>query len=211
MKRNILAFLAMLLAAAMASSASAQSRDLGGLRIADESGAAVGQQAAPPGEKYFHLESGTKQFYIAFDFGGKSATQVQVRVLGPKGTVLLQDTKSYDQPGVQVVKFDNKIPIEDNEYVVNAYIGPDWYLADSLQLTVGRATIVQSKGDSGTPTAVVQSQATLAPFMSQPEPPAPPTGTTAAPSRLAPVIAGIGVLILAGVVVWAVISATRSR
>ncbi len=200
--------LAFVAAIAFAGAAAAQGHVIGGLRIADETGAAVGVLPAPPGEKYYQLDAGTTSYYIAFDFSGASPVEVELRVLGPMGTVVFKHTATYSEPGTQVVRVDSPVPLEDNEYVVNAYVGPEWYLADSLQLAVGAAQIPGSKIEesAGTPVA---AQATMVPVEQTPANAATPI--PGGPHRGVLVAAGALLVILLAIVVWATTSAVRGR
>ncbi len=193
---------------ALGGPAAAQGHVVGGLRIADASGAALGAMPAPPGEKYYRLEAGTTPFYIAFDVSGATPAQVELRVLGPMGTVVFKHTATYEQPGTQVVRVDSAVPLEDNEYVVNAYVGPEWYLADSLQLAVGAAQIPGSKADE-TAAAPQPVQATVVPLAQSPDKAATPM--PGGPHRGVLVAAGALLVVLLGIVVWATTSALRGR
>jgi hypothetical protein len=191
----------------------AQEETVGGLRISDEAGTSLSEVASPPGEKHFHLDAGVQSFYIAFDFSGTQPTEVEVRLLGPMGTILYGDVQTYDTPGTHVIQFDNGAPLDDNEYVVNAYVGSEHYLADSLQLAVGAAEIAPSMAEDtgdGPPSA---AQATVVPIMAEEPAGSAPADTAAGvpggPSRWMLLTAGVGVLLLLAVVVWAARSALR--
>lgn len=204
--RNCLAYGVVLLIAG-GTAAIAQGHVMGGLRISDETGAPVGVLPSPPGEKYYHLDSGTKTFYVAFDFTGTSPVDIELRVLGPMGTVLYKHTDTYSEPGVQIVKVSSDVPWEDNEYVVNAYVGPEWYLADSLQLAVGAAEIPGSKAEASV--APVAAQATMVPVQSSPASTSSPV--PGGPSRGVLVAAGALLVLLVAIVVWATATALRAR
>ncbi len=195
----------------------AQEQAVSGLRIADEAGNSVGEVPAPPGEKHFHLDSGVQKIYIAFDFSGTQATDVQVKFLGVMGTILFLDTQTYDTPGTKVVGFDSSLPLEDMEYVVNAYIGPELYLADSLQLAVGEAQIPPAREEEvdaqGAPVPEAY-QATVVPVrpadVEGPRDMDSPADVPGGPPQWMLLLAGLGVLVLFAVVVWAARSALRS-
>jgi hypothetical protein len=175
--------------------------------VQDESGTPIEPAASPPGEKIYHLEKGVDSLLIGFDFTGSTPTDVEIRVMGPLGAMFYQETAQYDSPGPKVVRFDNDgAALEENEYVVNAYVGTDHYLADSLQLTVGQAVIATSvAGSSNSAIAPTPQQALIGGI--------PGAGDAAAtlpgPSRSALLLAVVGMVALFGVVVWAGWSAMR--
>jgi hypothetical protein len=187
----------------------AQDGGVGELRMVDDTGQTAGQEPAPPGEKLFRLEAGVDRFIVAFDFDGASANDVQLRVMGPSGAVLFQETETYSEPGTYTMEFDNDgVPFPEQDYVVNSYIGPDFYLADSLQLVVGDAQLPDSgseavveidAGDAGQPDA----HALVAePFPTQPTQ-AESAEIPGGPSWQVLALAGLGVLVLLAIVVWA--------
>lgn len=142
---------------------------------------------------------------MAFDIDGAEPTEVEIRITGLMGAILYQEPFSYDSPGTKIVTFDNKgVALEDNEYVVNAYVGADRYLADSLQLTIGQAVIPTSQVGAQAP-SVPTPQATLGATSG------PTTGSagTGPLSGWTLVAAVAGMLALFGVVVWAGWSAMR--
>jgi hypothetical protein len=179
---------------------------VGALRISDETGTEIERIDAPAGEKRYHVPSGTDAFHIAFDFSGNTPTDVQIRVMGPMGTILQQETDTYSAPGTHVIEFDNGgIPLEDNEYVVNAYVGDEFYLADSLQLAVGEAQIPESREVDSPPDS--EGPLPQEPVSAMPGPGAPDLGAEGAtpggpPARLL-VLAGLAVVVLLAVVAWA--------
>lgn len=194
----------------------AQEHPVGGLRISDEAGAPFGEVQAPPGEKHFRLDSGVQRLFIAFEYSGTQPTDVQLRVMGPMGAILFQEARTYDAPGTHVVEFDNGLPLEDNEYVINAYVGAEGYLADSLQLAVGEAQIPGPVVDSdfGAPTPEVAQATMLANLPAQPGGSAAagaPAEVPGGPPRGMLVLAGFGALLLVAVVVWAGRSALRGN
>jgi hypothetical protein len=190
---------------------SAQAR-VSNLRIsADEAGTALPLAEAPPGEKRYHLESGTNQLHVAFDCATAAEGTAQVRVMQPPGSILFQQDTSCAAGGTQVVLYDREgEPFPDNEYVVNLYVGDkEMYLADSVQFAVGSATIPESEGDA-TPTVQLDNGAasTALPggvLIAQAEPVPPPGG----PSSWLLAVAGVGILGLVGVIAWAGWSAVR--
>jgi hypothetical protein len=185
------------------------------LRVAaDASGSPLPQAEAPPGEKQYHLESGTNQLFVAFDCASPSEGITQVRVMQPPGTILFQEEASCAAGGQQVVAYDRQDqPFTDNEYVVNLYVGDkELYLADSVQFAVGGASIPPSQGD---PTFAPPEPAATLQVASVPEQPQPGSaGATqpnvGGPSKWLLAVAGIGILALVAVVAWAGRSAARA-
>ncbi len=173
--------------------------------VADESGTPIEPAPAPPGEKLYHFDGGADKVYVAFDVEGNEPTEVEIRITGLMGAILYQEPFSYDTPGTKIVTFDNKgVPLEDNEYVVNAYVGADRYLADSLQLTIGQAVIPTSQVGAQAPSAPT-AQATLGATGGPATSPA-GTGPLAGWTLVAAVA---GMLALFGIVVWAGWSAMK--
>lgn len=174
--------------------------------VQDASGTPLEPAASPPGEKIYHLEKGVDSLFIGFDFTGSTPTDVEIRVMGPLGVMLYQETVQYDAPGPKVVQFENGgVPLEENEYVVNAYVGTDHYLADSLQLTVGQAEIPTSVAGSDGNSVAPTPQPTLTGNLSSGE----AAATLPGPSRSTLLLAVVGMVALFGVVVWAGWSAMR--
>lgn len=186
----------------------AQEKSVNRLRIAgDASGAPLGEMPSPQGEKYFRLAKGTGKFLVAFDFTGNAATEVQVRVMGAMGTVLQQKDGTYAAPGTYVIEIDNKgSPFQDNEYVINLYLGKERYLADSLQLVIGDASIAPSVADR---TAESPLTAAAEPTLAAITDPGAagstglPTNVPGGPSQAVLILAGVGALALLAIVLWA--------
>ena len=188
--------------------AAAQEETVGELRIVDASGAELGREQAPAGEKVFRLPSGVKQFRVAFDFSGETGTDVQVRVMGPSGTVLLQKQETYSKTATYFVDYDNgATPLADQEYVVNVYVGTDPYLADSLQLVVGEAPIVRSDMEATPAGGTPPPAGTEVQVPSDISPPQESQTVPGGPSWVVLAVAGLGILVLGAVVVWAAWSA----
>jgi hypothetical protein len=191
--------------------AHAQNADkpISNLRLAVDT---TGQPATPisePPEKAYRLPAGTSEFIVAFEFQGSEPTDVAVRVLGPMGTIEFTEQKTYSQPGTQVIVFrKGDGALADNEYVVNAYVGKEQYLTDSLQLAVGEAQIPPSRTTElaltpqPTTGGLLPTQVAGAPgnFGDQP---------TGDPTWLPLALAVVGLVALGGVVLWAVRSAMR--
>lgn len=194
------------------SAAHAQESGVGNLRLVDQAGAEVGREEAPAGEKHFRLPSGSTGFRVAFDYEGTTPTPVQVRIMGPSGTVLLQQQEDYSAPGTYYADYAaDGGALDDQEYVVNVYIGTDPYLADSLQLIVGSGEI-PGPVDAAAPTADLATDPAggqLAVTTGEAAAGAAPQEIPGAPSTMVLVLAGLGILALALVVVWAAWSATR--
>jgi hypothetical protein len=190
----------------------AQEHPVGGLRVANEGGESMGEQPSPPGEKHFHLDSGVEGFHIAFEYNGGDTTPVEVRVLGPMGAILFSDTEQCEEPGTFVMAFDHGAVLDDNEYVVNAYVGDESYLADSLQLAIGSASIPPSESDQ-VPAATdsgAQGSDILQPVATATIAEGAAGAVPGGPSQWMLLVAGIGILVLLAVVLWAARSAMRS-
>jgi hypothetical protein len=201
---------------------------VGNLRIGDEAGEPVGVVPdAGPGEKVFRLTSGLDGFTAWLDYDGGAVTPVSVRVMAPQGVILDQQMRDLQQAGPERFDFGFDPPLNDDEYVVNVYVGEQGYLADSLQLLVGDAEIIPPDIESA-PEVRIDPNAAGAPGSESAAPVAPPPagmeaspvqpvaadGTAATPlgpSPLLLVLAALGVLGLLGVVVWAGVSALGSR
>lgn len=203
---------AILMTASAVQSVGAQSTDkpVGNLRIAeDATGTAIPMDpSAGPGDKIYRLPSGIDQFYVAFDYQGSEPTDIAVRVVGPMGAVVFEERQVVDKVGTHVIIFKQGTgPLADNEYVVNAYVGKDQYLADSLQLAVGEAQIPGSvatepgQGAQATAGGMIPTVASGDPGGGE-GPPNPFTPTL--------ILALVGLVVLVGVVLWAVRSAMKS-
>ncbi len=179
------------------------------LRLAqDASGVGMALDgASSPGEKIYRLPAGVNEVTVAFDYQGVGATDVAVRMIGTSGTILFDEQKPFEEPGTHVIIFkQGSGPIPDGEYVVNAYVGDEQYLADSLQLAIGEAEIPDSVMTplAQTPSAeaggVIPTVAVAGGESSSPPNPFTPTL----------ILALAGLLALVLVVLWAVRSAMRS-
>jgi hypothetical protein len=188
----------------------AQSSTVGNLRIVDDAGETVGQESAPAGEKLFRLESGVTRFLVGFDYEGTAESEVQIRVMGPSGTILHQDTGSYDAPGGYEIEVDNgDNPFQDQDYVINAYIGPEPYLADSLQLVVGSGSVpgMETSEESASQPELTGNSEPVGqelppqPVVSELEPDQ--GEIPGGPSRQVLLLAGLGIVALMAIVLWA--------
>jgi len=214
MNRNAKAAAALAAAAALLLGTGVQAQGtVGSLRIVDETGQTIGQEAAPPGEKLFRLPAGVTAFRVAMDFEGSAATDVQLRVMGPSGTILFQSTDSYSAPETVAVDVDNNgQPFTDQEYVINAYVGADAYLADSLQLVVGDAQLPTPAEQLGAQSGVLDPLAASGQLVAQAPPPASGqlrTEVPGGPSNTVLALAVAGIAALFAIVLWAGWSATR--
>lgn len=216
MTRTLLAACAAITAVLLVEGPAMAQPVVAGLRVAaDDTGSPLPQAEAPPGEKQYHLDSGTDQLFVAFDCASPSEGMTQVRVMQPPGTILFQEEASCAAGGQQVVVYDRKgQAFADNEYVVNLYVGDEeLYLADSVQFAVGGASIPLSHGD-----ATIAPQASAAPLQVATLVAAAPQdqnvvdgpSTEGGPSRWLLAVAGLGILALVAVVAWAGRSATRA-
>lgn len=186
---------------------------VGNLRLAsDDAGAPLDTVAAGPGDKVYALEKGVEGLFIAFDYKANTPERVQVRVMGPMGAVMFQSDETYETEGTHVIAFENGgIPLEETEYVVNAYVSDSLYLADSLQATVGNATLSPASNEQTVVQPVPQVIEMPIDGANVPGAASTPAGPATGPSSMLLVIAGIGVLALLGIVAWAGMSALGRR
>jgi len=212
--RSSAALCAAALVAVLAAPAGAQQAVVGNLRLAaDAQGTPLEAVPAGPGEKVYALPEDVTALYVAFDYESSTPQRVQVRVMGPMGAVMFQSDETYETAGTHVLEFENGgTPLQETEYVVNAYVTDSLYLADSLQATVGEATLSPAANEGsvvqpaepqvvevpiGEPVGAVAAQA--------------PAGGAVGPSSMLLVAAGVGVLALLGIVAWAGMSAVGRR
>jgi hypothetical protein len=210
MTRSSTTTLTFLLAATLTAATAVAQPSVQNLRVAaDASGGLLPPAEAPPGEKRYHLDTGTDRLFIAFDCAAPAEGLTQIRVMQPPGTILFQEDASCAAGGQQVVVYDRAgQPFSDNEYVVNVYVGDkELYLADSVQFAVGAASIPASQGDA-TLVPAPESQATLIAAPGEPAPTASPA--PGGPSTALLAIAGLGILALVAIVAWAGRAATRT-
>lgn len=213
MSTRFLAFAAMLalaLSTLMATNVFAQSSPVADLRLVDEAGVEITQAQAGEGDQIYALPEGESKIHVAFDFSGSAATDVQVRILGTMGNIIFQQAEVYDAPGSHTIDYDHESPLEMGEYVVNVYVGEDAYLADSFQLAVGPEVLASliATPDDGAPQVAIATPEVPAP--------APTLGTpidngivTPGPSPMLLALAGLGMVLLFGIVLWAIWSAMR--
>lgn len=188
----------------------AQQAVVGNLRLAtDAEGTPLDAVPAGPGEKVYALPKDAQRLFIAFDYQSSTPERVQIRVMGPMGAVMFQSDETYDAPGTHVIEFENGgIPLEETEYVVNAYVTDSLYLADSLQATVGEAQLSPASNEQSV--APSEPQVVEVPI-GEPVGATGTAGSPPGPSSMLLVVAGVGVLALLGVVAWAGMSALGRR
>jgi hypothetical protein len=200
--------LALALIVAGVGPAAAQDADkpVANLRLAvDASGVSLPLASEPP-EKVYRLPAGTSSLWVAFEFQGTQPTNVSVLVLGPSGTIEFQEQRTVESPGTHVVEFKrDRGTLADNEYIINAYVGDQQYLADSLQLAVGEAVVqlgtsVPRETAPPTVSGPIPTAAGSGAGIYQP----PPSDTSLL------VLAAVGLAVLGALVVWAVRSAMKS-
>lgn len=203
-----------------AAGASAQGAVVGNLRLAtDASGTPMETVPAGPGEKVYALESGDQAVYMAFDFSGSSPVMAQLRLMGPMGIAIHQDDIELVNQGPYVVEYDppDDRPLAETEYVVNVYVEAEgtFYLADSLQMTVGDAQLSPAVNEmSPTTDASTVSDPAAAPADVGASVPAAAVAEAAevpGPSTMLLMLAGVGVIGLLAVVAWAGMSAMKSN
>jgi hypothetical protein len=206
-----LALLTSLALAAMAPAlARAQSSPVGELRLVDAEGVELPREPADFGDQIYRLPEGTTDLDIAFDFTGTAETDVQIRVIGNIGSILYQESESYGSPNTYVVRYEHGDPLPVGEYVINAYVGDDVYLADSFQLAVGEAVTFPTPQSGGESSMILtpESESELAPPAPTLETPV-DAGQAPGASPLLLALAGLGMVVLFGIVLWAGRSAMR--
>jgi hypothetical protein len=207
---SIAALSALALSLLIATHAAAQSSPVANLRLVDETGAEITRAQAGEGDQIYALPEGESKIRVAFDFSGSASTDVQVRILGTMGNIIFQQAEVYDAPGNHTIDYENESPLQVGEYVVNVYVGEDAYLADSFQLAVGDEVLASliATPDDGAPQSPIPT----------PDAPAPaPTlgtpvdegSTTPGASPMLLALAGLGMILLFGIVLWAIWSAMR--
>lgn len=158
--------------------------------------------------------SAIKSVYIVFDYKDATDTQIQVRVINPKGETIYTETKKYSGAGRENLQMTSSDPLMDGAYVTNVYVGlqGNLFLSETNEWNVGVPA----------PTAIPQAAPPVATApvgekVAAANPAAPAAAGIAAPAANAPVAAaeggvsmpmllGAGLLILGLVVlvVWAV-------
>ena len=199
-----------------ASIAGAQDAVVGNLRLAsDDTGTPMETVPAGPGEKVYALETGDNAVNMAFDFSGTAPTTAQIRLMGPMGVSVHQEDVELVQPGPYVVTYEpGDLPLAETEYVVNVYVEAEgsYYLADSLQMTVGNATLSPAVNEAPA-VGEVPVEAPAVPELIN-EVGSPQGADTPAdvpgPSTMLLMLAGVGVLGLLAVVAWAGMSAMKA-
>ena len=181
------------------------------LHLVGPDGTPLETEEAGPGEKRYHLEADTETLRIAFDCTGEAEGPVQIRLIQPPGTPLFVEDATCTTAETQVMEFTSPSgPLADNEYIVNIYVGDtETFVADSLQLAVGEAQIMDREGEITTPipqTTPGQAELTVDEVQAAPSEPEASGG----PSPLLLALAGAGILGLLAVVAWAGWSAMKA-
>lgn len=186
------------------------------LRLLDSQGQPLERQELEPGDYWFQLAENATGVTAAFDFSGTQATDVKLRILGVEGVPIFEESRQVDAPGTITFTYDAKDqPLQVGEYVVNLYMGKESYLSDSVQLYVGDAqpSVSQATKQALTPQAETTADpaATAVESGGSPESSSAeaPTGGSPAGNRSLLVLAGVGLLALLGIVLWAGRSAMR--
>ena len=209
--RNIgkTAMIALLAAALAPAGAGAQGSPIKNLRLLDAAGQPMAVDQIEAGDPYYRIPEGVPSLKAAFEFAGTQATDVKLKVLGNEGAALFEDTKSLDAPGTYEFLYDAKDqPLEKGEYVVNLYLGKEFYLADSVQLFVGDVQPQQSEASlTEAPAATATGGASAGDTGKPPIGDSQPGGGSSNTSLL--ILAGAGIVVLLGIVLWAGRSAMR--
>lgn len=188
--------------------AGAQGSPVKDLRLVDASGQPMEQTQIEINDNYYRVPVGTTSLKTAFEFVGTQATEVKLKVLGVEGAALYEESKSLDAPGTYDFAYDAKDqPMAEGEYVINLYLGKESYLADSVQVYVGNA---QPPVSVATQQAQTPSTETVVGTPVTPSD-SPVTGgdTGGSGNSSLLVLAGVGILALLGIVLWAGRSAMR--
>lgn len=189
--------------------AGAQGSPVKDLRLVDASGQPMELTQIENNDGYYRVPVGTTSLKTAFEFVGTQATELKLKVLGVEGAALYEESKSLDAPGTYDFTYDAKDqPMVDGEYVINLYLGKESYLADSVQVYVGNAQPPVSVA-----TQQAQQTAPAETVVGTPVTPSdsPVTGgdTGGSGNSSLLVLAGVGILALLGIVLWAGRSAMR--
>lgn len=213
-ERSALAFVfAWIVSSALTTGVHAQSAVVGGLRLAtDATGTPMENVPAGPGEKLYALETGDNVVYMAFDFSGTAPMTAQLRMMGPMGAMIHQTDVELIEPKTYVVEYDpGDNPLAVTEYVVNIYVEAEgsYYLADSLQMTVGDAEISPSVNELPVPTEVSPVSNPVSSVQGVPNPDSGAPAQVPGPSTMLLMLAGVGVIGLLAVVAWAGMSAMK--
>lgn len=190
------------------------------LRLLDVQGQPLEREELEPGDYIFRLPEATTGVTAAFDFSGTQATDVKLRILGTEGVPIFEESRQVDAPGTVSFTYDAKDqPLEVGEYVVNLYVGKESYLSDSVQLYVGAANppVSQATKQAETalaaatadPAAGAAAEAGAGDAAASPVDAEAPSGSSLTGSRSLLILAGVGLLALLGIVLWAGRSAMR--
>jgi len=188
--------------------AGAQGSPVKDLRLVDASGQPLEQSQIEINDNYYRVPVGTAALKAAFEFVGTQATEVKLKVLGVEGAALFEESKSLEAPGTYDFTYDAKDqPMAEGEYVINLYLGKESYLADSVQVYVGNAQppVSVATQQALTPQAETSDGASATPSAS------PVTGGDTSPAGNSSllILAGVGIVALLGIVLWAGRSAMR--
>lgn len=141
----------------------------------------------PNGPPVTDFPSGTSVVYVIFDYAEAADTPIQVRVYDPKGQILFKETKDYTGEGTEIVEVSNRgVAYPDGAYVSQVRIGPEEYIVQSVEWIVGEVPTPQAVA-----TVVIQQ-------------PGPAPLASSGPSTVTIVGAGVLLMVLIAVVVWAI-------
>ena len=91
------------------------------------------------GEPVTVFPSAIKTVYIVFDYKDAADTQIQVRVINPKGETIYTETKKYSGAGRENLEVTSSDPMPDGAYVTNVYVGlqGNLFLSETNEWNVG--------------------------------------------------------------------------
>lgn len=169
------------------------------------------------GEPVAVFPKDTRSVYVVFDYKDATDTEIQVRVLDPKGQTIFTETKKYAGAGRENLQVTSSDPLAEGAYVTNVYVGlqGNLFLSETNEWNVGppAPTAVPKAGPQLNPAAASTAAASAANPAGQPVSIAGQDAAGSAPVAAAseggvstPMLLGAGLLILGlvALVVWAV-------
>ncbi len=163
-----------------------------------------------PGEPVTVFPSAIKTVYIVFDYKDAADTQIQVRVINPKGETIYTETKKYSGAGRENLEVTSSDPMPDGAYVTNVYVGlqGNLFLSETNEWNVGvPAPTAIPQAAPAIATAAADKVAANAPGQAAAVPAAANPPVAAAEGGVStPMLFGAGLLILGlvALVIWAV-------
>ncbi len=162
------------------------------------------------GEPITVFPTGIKSVYVVFDYKDATDTQIQVRVINPKGETIYTETKKYSGAGRENLEVTASDPLPNGAYVTNVYVGlqGNLFLSETNEWNVGvPAPTAIPQAAPPLATAGADKVAANAPAQAAAAPAAgnPPVAATEG-GVSTPMLLGAGLLILGlvALVIWAV-------